>query len=346
MSNHFLSTKKWEPNRKIQTPTHLDNQQTHQVIQRPDATGYPGQFSRAGQDRQNVKKSNSPRINPDSMKTLWLTVGLIMILGFTSFLVSFNGLMDVAAWVGLPVSLRWTVPAFIDISILAYSMAAVIHKARNEKVLATWVSLAVFTLISVVANAVHAISKGEGTTPAQVIIGATIAAAAPIAVFAATEELSRLAFRSPAAEVAVEVENEELEEAEEVHELPPRQQIQQPVSAPAPVVEKPLSAAPITLEASPVAENAPYEPSEAAQGDKKPENTQELTEDNSGSQKPAEDDLEVIAQWVKEQHAQGQKVTGASIGQFIGKSPRTGSNRLNQLKDTMPELFDDEEQAA
>lgn len=346
MSNHFLSTKKWEPNSEIQTPTHLDNQQTHQVIQRPDATGYPGQFSRAGQDRQNVKKNISPRINPDSMKTLWLTVGLIMILGFTSFLVSFNGLMDVAAWVGLPVSLRWTVPAFIDISILAYSMAAVIHKARNEKVLATWVSLAVFTLISVVANAVHAISKGEGTTPAQVIIGATIAAAAPIAVFAATEELSRLAFRSPAAEDAQAIENEELEEAEPVDELAPYRQIQQRVSAPAPVAETPAPAEPVAVEAAPVAETTPQKPSEAAQSAEPTENTPEPIEEVSGSQKPAEDDLEVIAQWVKEQHAQGQKVTGASIGQFIGKSPRTGSNRLNQLKDTMPELFDDEEQAA
>lgn len=153
-------------------------------------------FSRPGKTFMKRTK-HSPRINPDSLRTLWFTVGLIIVLGITSFLVSFNGLLDVAAWVGLPHSLRWTVPGFIDVSILAYSMAAVIHKARGERVTATWVSLAVFTLISVVANAIHAISKGEGTTMPQIVIGATIAAAAPIAVFAATEELSRLAFRAP-----------------------------------------------------------------------------------------------------------------------------------------------------
>ena len=127
-----------------------------------------------------MKRTNhSPRINPDSLRTLWFTVGLIIVLGITSFLVSFNGLLDVAAWVGLPHSLRWTVPGFIDVSILAYSMAAVIHKARGERVTATWVSLAVFTLISVVANAIPVISKGEGTTMPQIVIGATLAAAPP-----------------------------------------------------------------------------------------------------------------------------------------------------------------------
>lgn len=336
MTNPLLDTKKWEPNSEIQTPTLLDNQHLQQVIQRPEARGYPGQFSRAAQERVNVKKSTSPRINPDSMKTLWVTVGLIMVLGFTSFLVSFNGLMDVAAWVGLPHSLRWTVPAFIDVSILAYSMAAVIHKARNEKVMATWVSLAVFTLISVVANAVHAIAKGEGTTVAQVVIGATIAAAAPIAVFAATEELSRLAFRAPAAEMEPEpvtAADEDIEDGEVVPAAPVKAQIQ---STHEPEVQ---------MSAETVPELAP----QAAQSSVAPAAggvDGEAGSESQSAHEVAEDDMIVIAQWVQEQQAQGVKVTGASIGAFIGKSPRTGANRLNQLRETMPELFDEEEQAA
>lgn len=134
------------------------------------------------------------RINPDSLYTLWFTVILICTLGLTSFMVSFNGLHDVAGWVGLPVWLRWAVPIFIDIAILAYSMAAVIHRARGETVWPTWVTLGVFTALSVVANGAHALTRGEGTTVAQSWIGAGIAAMAPVAVFAATEQLSRLAF--------------------------------------------------------------------------------------------------------------------------------------------------------
>jgi hypothetical protein len=112
------------------------------------------------------------RINPDSLYTLWFTVILICTLGLTSFMVSFNGLHDVAGWVGLPVWLRWAVPIFIDIAILAYSLAAVIHRARGETVWPTWTTLGAFTLLSVIANGVHALTRGAGTTAVQSWIGA------------------------------------------------------------------------------------------------------------------------------------------------------------------------------
>ncbi|MFW0168753.1 DUF2637 domain-containing protein [Rothia sp. P4278] len=297
-----------------------------------------------------ITPTSSPRINPDSIKTLWLTVVLIFILGVTSFLVSFNGLLDVAAWVGLPSYLRWTVPAFIDISILAYSMAAVIHKARNERVAATWVSLGVFTLISVVANAVHALSKGEGTTLVQMVIGATIAAAAPIAVFAATEELSRLAFRAPVAltngpdtsdkgiQILDSVAHQHSKPQEELpatnkgrtgsmHALPTLSGVKEAVSEESASPEqdqKPQTETPDNL--------APEPP--------KAEPAQQNIDD---SEKEGADDMELLAAWVKNQLDAGQKVTGASVGRFIGKSPRTGSNRLNELKEARPELFQGEQ---
>lgn len=115
-----------------------------------------------------VTGSAGRRINPDSLRTLWFTVALVGVLGLTSFMVSFNGLHDVAAWVGLPWWMRWAVPIFIDIAILAYSMAAVIHRARGEATWPTWLTPGVFTGVSVVANAAHALAKGEGETSAVV----------------------------------------------------------------------------------------------------------------------------------------------------------------------------------
>ena len=307
-----------------------------------------------------MKRTNhSPRINPDSLRTLWFTVGLIIVLGITSFLVSFNGLLDVAAWVGLPHSLRWTVPGFIDVSILAYSMAAVIHKARGERVTATWVSLAVFTLISVVANAIPVISKGEGTTMPQIVIGATIAAAAPIAVFAATEELSCLAFRAPThppEQTTSIIEDEQttalkhdntnapqlpLAPAEESSHTKQEINTSEETAQSTPTVtESPLTV-PATEEPTlsvPLEEN---ETSSAAVTDESAE------VQNETPQKPTQADLDAemqgLATWVKEQHGAGHKVTGASVAEYIGKSPRTGSNRLNQLKEAMPELFEGEQ---
>lgn len=378
-SNQHQSIKKWKPDTtKYQTPTsNLDNQIITQSIQRPgDFSDYQGYFSRPEPHKDAVKtKPQSPRINPDSLKTLWFTVGLIIILGVTSFLVSFNGLLDVAAWVGLPHSLRWTVPAFIDVSILAYSMAAVIHKARNEKVAATWVSLGVFTLISVVANAVHAMSNGEGTTMVQMVIGATIAAAAPIAVFAATEELSRLAFRSPVATTNSSPEDDE-EEMVEVQEVPQRAELSgqersdsavvaepeslRQVSAPRPnaVVEEELAVVQEASESEPetaqqeVTPPAPVQSfvSEPVQEIPTEKSTESLERPYDQQKKETagetvnvlDDDMLALAEWVKVQQEQGEKITGAMVAEHIGKSPRTGNNRLNQLKEAMPELFENE----
>lgn len=140
--------------------------------------------------------STSRRINPDSIQTLWFTVGVVGFLAATSFMVSFAGLTEVAKWVGVPVWMRWTIPAFIDMAILAYSMAVLIHRSRGASTWRSWISLSLFTGVSVVANAAHALSI-EHEVIWQAWIGAGLAALAPIGVFAATEELGRLAVEQP-----------------------------------------------------------------------------------------------------------------------------------------------------
>lgn len=136
------------------------------------------------------------RINPDSMVTLWLTVGLVGFLAVASFMVSFTGLHEVAAWAGLPEWLRWAVPVFIDVAILAYTLAVLIHRHRGERTWASWLSLAGFTVFSMVANGAHALSIPHPDMGQQ-IIGAAVASLAPLAVFAATEQLGRLVIRRP-----------------------------------------------------------------------------------------------------------------------------------------------------
>lgn len=347
MSSQKMNAKKWEPSASTQkTPTDLNKQHTL-AIQRPLRTAH-GQFSRGHKEAVKITPTSSPRINPDSIKTLWLTVVLIFILGVTSFLVSFNGLLDVAAWVGLPSYLRWTVPAFIDISILAYSMAAVIHKARNERVAATWVSLGVFTLISVVANAVHALSKGEGETLVQMAIGATIAAAAPIAVFAATEELSRLAFRAPTALAdGQDVPHKRIQALDSIERQNSKPQEETPTPSEyrtSTMRALPTLAEPDTSEEESLSESITSQPQE-----QKPAVSPSMSQKHESAQqytatpdKGGKDDLDALAAWVKAQHDAGKKVTGASVGRFVGKSPRTGSNRLNELKAARPELFEGE----
>lgn len=287
------------------------------------------------------------RINPDSRPVLWFTVFLVALLGITSFMVSFNGLHDVASWVGLPGWLRWTVPVFIDIAILAYSMAAVIHRARGEAVALTWATLMVFTLISVFANGAHALAVGEGQTALQSWIGAAIAAAAPLSVFAATEELSRLAFGKPEAEEAptptiladVKVVESLASEAYSVpvveapeegkgfeYELLAAGEIEEEdeTSKVAGGSEQLVSTAPNgAVEAQGVAETGKAPTSVAAADDG-------LEED---------EDLVKLRTWVAEQNEAGQRVTGVEAASVIGKSAKTARAKLKALKELDPALF-------
>ncbi|TFI02178.1 DUF2637 domain-containing protein [Kocuria rhizophila] len=314
------------------------------------------------------------RINPDSLKTLWFTVGAVAILGLTSFMVSFNGLHDVAAWVGLPWWMRWAVPVFIDIAILAYSMAAVIHRARGEATWPTWLTLGVFTVVSVVANAAHALAKGEGETAVQSWIGAGIASMAPLAVFAATEQISRLAFATDTAPQYMPQE-----EPVTAEELTPAVAVPEPVAAPRapqraqldPVVSEPetMSQAP---EAEPFEESDPETAEEATAAEPEieeaaeepPAASTEPTPETTGqpvapapepaqepSQEPADapqpstgedEDPDGFIAWVRGQVAAGESLTGATAGAFLGKSDRTGRNRLNALRDERPEIFEGE----
>lgn len=315
------------------------------------------------------------RINPDSLKTLWFTVGAVAILGLTSFMVSFNGLHDVAAWVGLPWWMRWAVPVFIDIAILAYSMAAVIHRARGEATWPTWLTLAVFSLVSVVANAAHALAKGEGETAVQSWIGAGIASMAPLAVFAATEQISRLAF---ATDTAPEYTAQQ-ETVQAVEELPQTVAAPERLEAPrvperaqlAPVVNEPEETSE-TSEDAPIEEQAPEATDEVPAVEPEPEESpeqlltpvQEPTPETTAQSvapapEPVQERSEGLAEapqptdgededpdgfiaWVREQIAAGESLTGATAGDFLGKSDRTGRNRLNALRDERPEIFEGE----
>jgi hypothetical protein len=140
----------------------------------------------------------SARINPDAIPVLATAVILVGILMISSFIVSFNGLYDVAKWTGLPVFLQWLPALFIDAAILAYTISLVVFKARGESVWRTITGLVAFAGISVVANVAHTVSFWGGElTDFRSWIGVLITAAAPIAVLLAAEEITRLAFELP-----------------------------------------------------------------------------------------------------------------------------------------------------
>ena len=136
------------------------------------------------------------RIDPDTRGVQWTVVGLVGLLGLTSFAVSFRALHDVAAWAGIGPGLQWAVPVFIDGAILTYALAVLVHRSRGEAVWPSWTSLGVFTAMSVAANAAHAVAAPTSVWW-QTVIGALLAGLAPLGVFAATEQMARLVVLRP-----------------------------------------------------------------------------------------------------------------------------------------------------
>lgn len=141
------------------------------------------------------------RIDPDSRQVLWIAIILVGFLAVTSFAVSFAGLSATAAWAGILAGLAWAVPAFVDVSILAYTLAVLIHRQRGERTIYSWIPLGLFTAFSMLVNAAHVWAMAEVNQQRQ-IIGMAIAAAAPLAVFFATEQIARLAIEPPAGKTA------------------------------------------------------------------------------------------------------------------------------------------------
>jgi lipase chaperone LimK len=143
-----------------------------------------------------LPKSQSARINPDSIPVLAVAVSLVGVLMISSFIVSFSGLYDASEWTGLPEYFRWLPALFIDAAILAYTIALIVFKARGESVWRTVVGLVGFAAISVIANVSHTLAYWDGDlVDYRAWVGVAITASAPIAVLLAAEEMSRLAFQ-------------------------------------------------------------------------------------------------------------------------------------------------------
>lgn len=300
----------------------------------------------------------SSRIDPDTRWVQWTVVGLVGMLGVTSFIVSFRALYDVAAWAGLGDGIQWAVPVFIDGAILTYALSVLVHRGRGESTWPSWVSLGAFTAMSIAANAAHAVSLPQDHWW-KTLIGALIAALAPMGVFAATEQMARLVvlrpqdrassgYESPSARVPAhrEMEAEPVfttvadasEGAPTFGDQPEGKVVDAEASEAEAAVVDPLPEVSESDESAAEAVAATTAtPPETVSLDPSPEETTGRIASTREVETP--DDDPFIA-WVESQRRAGLPVTGKSAGEFLDVSERTGRNRIKELKAERPELFE------
>ena len=165
----------------------------------PEAVQPYTRLTRSENRSRGPRGGSGARINPDSRGTLWIALILVFMLMLSSFIVSFSGIWDISQYTGLPVVIQWVPAVFIDAAILAYTISLFVFKARGESTWRTVLWLFAFAGISVAANVAHTLDylseTGIEAGDYRLWIGVAITASAPIAVLAASEEISRLAFK-------------------------------------------------------------------------------------------------------------------------------------------------------
>src|SRR5699024_919983 len=277
------------------------------------------------------------RINPDSGQFIRIVVGGVMVAGLVAFSISFVALYQVAEWLGLPPWMWWAVPIFIDVMLLVSAGLALIYKARGEKTWPAWSALGAFTLLSMIANGAHALAHPH-EAEWQAYIGVLIAAMVPIAIFVATEHLSRVAIQdmnSRKVEIReqfvlesftaeqqrkreeLEFEREQREwerqnkriQAQRVSELEQRKHEQQLAALEAESMQQRV------IDQQPTTKTPPDGDIVAA---KKPAKQPNTDED--------------LLSFIKEQVSDGIEVTGAMVAEFLGVSDRTGRRRIKDLQ--------------
>jgi hypothetical protein len=149
-----------------------------------------------------VSRPIPSRINPDSRPVLFVAVAVTSILAAVSFLLSYSGLVAVAAWAAVPEWLSWAVPVTIDGAILVYTLAVLVFRSRGESATLSYAVLVGWTFVSVSANALHAWLASTGD--ARGVAGAVIAGLAPVAVLLASHTLAALIVERPSLEEPLE----------------------------------------------------------------------------------------------------------------------------------------------
>ncbi|MCL1870986.1 MAG: DUF2637 domain-containing protein [Promicromonosporaceae bacterium] len=132
---------------------------------------------------------HTAQIHPDTLPVLIVATMLTAGLAAVSFALSYSALVRIASWAAVPDRLAWAIPVMLDSAILVYSLAALVKRSRRERAAGAWASLALWTAVSVAANAAHAAGVPETW---QRAVGTVVAALAPVAVLLATHTIADL----------------------------------------------------------------------------------------------------------------------------------------------------------
>lgn len=120
-----------------------------------------------------------------------LGVGLLAVIAGCSFALGALGLHWAGLLAGLPSTMAWGVPVIIDGGLCVFALAAAHRRAQGQPSLFAWMALGLLTASSMGLQVAHVVETMPPGTPQ--VIGAAVAAAFPLLVFASTHVILEMA---------------------------------------------------------------------------------------------------------------------------------------------------------
>jgi hypothetical protein len=139
----------------------------------------------------------APRRNVPAVSRRVVVASLVgtVVLAVGAFVLSFASLTDLAVMAGINATLAWIWPLIVDGLIVVATMSIVALAAHGRRALwYPWALLAGGALVSVAANALHAILAADGVVPA--VVSALVASVPPVVLLAVTHLSVELVQRS------------------------------------------------------------------------------------------------------------------------------------------------------
>lgn len=159
---------------------------------------------------------------------LWPLMALTVAIAAMAFILSFDALRTLAVACGVQEGLSWMFPLIIDAPVLAFTWATWVFKTRGLGQAYPWAMLIVFSMVSLVGNALHAHPVETNGLLLPDWGAALLMTMPPVALLATSHMIVRAASRSFDMETAPEPEPVPIEETVKEPEATP-----EPIGGPA-----------------------------------------------------------------------------------------------------------------
>lgn len=240
---------------------------------------------------------------------LLTTRALVILLAAAAFALSYSALRDLAVGAGINPDLAWMWPLIVDGLIVVATLATYALEDRGARLLwYPWGTFILFAALSIAGNAMHSMSNPDITVPPLVAAGVS---AVPAVALLIGSHLVFIIQRGLARSSVTPTQGEGRDGAE------------------APAVDA----------HSPEGEGGTATTRAAAEG------TTTTATKLRAVERAVPGESELVDQ-LRELVGRGGEVTATAIAELEGCSDRTGRRRLAQLRETHPELFEQEERAS